>query len=259
MNIKMSNEVKIIYLSFILIVGLVLFHNYYPSFYEQYDSIYFVLGLFFLLLFFGSLFYSVATFITDNKPSDLWLVGILGYVGFLGYFLNPLYGLSSLCIFFLFKGNYKSKTILKNILVVIFSLILIATLAYLFYSMSQAKKDEAYYILKDIETKTGLNLKINEKKETFYYKADLIDIKVDGRSFEKRIITNEESDLIRQYFETEGWELTDFKIDPITYAGISDYKKDDQYCIVKIGITLDDEGMPVPEDKLNFELSCGKP
>jgi len=81
---------------------------------------------------------------------------------------------------------------------------------------------------------------------------------VNGKGFVAVGVTNSQSELVKKYFEDNGFKIDSFNIDSQTLSGISGYKKDKQICVIKTTIWKDDQGMPMAIDKLDVDVSCGE-
>ncbi|MDD5569014.1 MAG: hypothetical protein PHG23_01190 [Candidatus Pacebacteria bacterium] len=121
-------------------------------------------------------------------------------------------------------------------------------------------RDDPLQTMKDLKLYTELPLS-ELKRKSFVWESKsegILPTTINGRIYDKLVITNDQSDKVREFFERSGFGLQFFDVDLNTYAGISGYRKDDTACLVKIGPLKDDNNELIAEDKLNFEIFCGR-
>ncbi|MFA5013432.1 MAG: hypothetical protein WC520_02595 [Candidatus Paceibacterota bacterium] len=117
-----------------------------------------------------------------------------------------------------------------------------------------------YQTLKELKLQSGINFS-ETKRTKFVWQSlseGILPVTITGYTFDKTIITNDQSDKIREMFEQGGFALQFFDVDINSFAGISGYRKDDTVCMIKSGPTKDANNELVAEDKLNFEIYCGR-
>ncbi|HOC53757.1 MAG TPA: hypothetical protein PKM85_02055, partial [Candidatus Pacearchaeota archaeon] len=65
-------------------------------------------------------------------------------------------------------------------------------------------------------------------------------------------------DTLRNFFDAAGFEMDFFDIESTTNAGVSGYKKDDVWCVLKAGLYYDENGDPIQEDKMRCNIYCAE-
>ncbi|MFA5232369.1 MAG: hypothetical protein WC410_01730 [Candidatus Paceibacterota bacterium] len=257
----MSKEVKSIYLGLLLSVVSVVLHNYLYFLLKKEEGVFFILAFLALIVFVFALIYSLTKYVTEKKPEDLWKVGFLGVLGFLG--LVPqlgqvFFGFFGFALFFSLKGGYDSKIALKNIALAVALVCVIGTLSFVFYQTVKNNQDDAYFFLnfmKEQEMLEGIDF-TDLDKVVFVWPGNTEP--VSGKGFREMTITNEQYDQLRDFFQAAGFEIDFFDIEPTTNAGVSGYKKDSVWCVLKAGFYYDENGDPIPEDRLRCEISCAQ-
>lgn len=257
----MSKEVKSIYLTFLLSIVSIVLHNYLYFLLKKEEGVFFILALLALIAFIFALIYSLVKYVTEKKPEDLWKVGFLGVFGFLGFVPQlgqVFFGFFAFILFFGLKGGYDSKVVLKNFALALALISIVSALSFIFYQTVKNNQDDAYFFLnfmREQEMLEGINFtdldKVNfnwpGNTESFF-----------GKGFREMTITNDQYDQLRDFFQAAGFEIDFFDIEPTTNAGVSGYKKDNLWCVLKAGFYYDENGDPIPEDKLRCEISCVK-
>jgi hypothetical protein len=203
----------------------------------------------------------LSKYVTEKKPDDLWKVGFLGILSLLGFVpqLGQIFfGFFALALFFVLKGGYDSKIVLKNIALAVALFAVIGTLSFVFYETVKNNQDDAYFLLdfmREQEMLEGINFTDLEKVAFSWPGATE---PVFGKGFRNMTVTNEQYDQLRNFFQAAGFEIDFFDIETTTNAGVSGYKKEDVWCVLKAGLYYDGNGDPIPEDKLKCEISCAK-
>lgn len=257
----MSKEIKSIYSTFLISVISIIAHNYLYWKLGKEEGVFFVLAFLGLVAFVFAIIASLARLVTDKKPDDLWKVGFLGLLGFLGlvpdlgYFFFGFFGFF---LFFILKFGYSSKIALKNILLVIALVGVIGGLGVSFYKTIENNQDNVYELFKFMQNEEMLKgipfTKI--EKVTFYWPSKTEPI--NGKGFKEMTITTDQYDTLRNFFEAAGFEMDFFDIESTTNAGVSGYKKDNVWCVLKAGLYYDENGDPIPEDRMRSQIYCAE-
>jgi len=151
----------------------------------------------------------------------------------------------------------------RDILFVVVIFVLVIFGVYIaFFSNGNVSKDSTFSLLQNLEKETKIEFSSVEGK-TFIWSiendGEQIGTKaINGKGITAIGITNNQSEIVKKYFEDNEFKIDSFNIDPQTLSGISGYKKDKQICVIKTTIWKDDQGMPMAVDKLDVDVSCGE-
>jgi len=257
----MSKEIKSIYITFLLSLFSIIAHNYLYWVLKKEEGVFFILSFLSLIAFVFVTIGALTKIVTEKKPEDLWKAGFLGFLGFLGFVPQLSYsyfGLFGLFLFLVLKFGYETKIVLKNIAIVLAFISAIGVLSFNFYETVKNNQDDVYELFKfmqEEEMLKGINF-TNIDKITFYWpsKTDPIN----GKGFKDMTITIDQYDTLRNFFDAAGFEMDFFDIESTTNAGVSGYKKDHVWCVLKAGLFYDEKGDPIPEDKMKCQIYCSE-
>lgn len=257
----MSKEVKSIYLTLLASVASVILHNYLYFLLKKEEGVFFVIALLALISFVFTIIYSLTKYVTEKKPEDLWKSGFLGMLGFLGFIPQlgqVFFGFFGLVLFFALKSGYESKIFLKNIALSVALVCVIGTLSFVFYETVRSNQDDAYFLLNFMREQEMLEgIVFTDLNEVVFSWPGATE-PVFGKGFRDMTVTNEQYDQLRNFFDAAGFEIDFFDIESTTNAGVSGYKKDGVWCVLKVGFYYDDNNDPIPENRMKCEISCAK-
>jgi len=257
----MSKEIKSIYITFLISVFSIIAHNYLYWKLGKEEGVFFVLAFLGLVAFVFAIIAALTKLVTEKKPEDLWKIGFLGLLGFLG--LVPdlgcfFFGFFGFFLFFVLKFGYSSKIVLKNILLIIALIGVVGGLGVSFYKTIETNQDNVYELFKFMQNEEmleGINFTKIEKV-TFYWPSKTEPI--NGKGFKEMTVTTDQYDTLRNFFEAAGFEMDFFDIESTTNAGVSGYKKDNVWCVLKAGLYYDENGDPIPEDRMRSQIYCAE-
>jgi hypothetical protein len=257
----MSKEIKSIYITFLISVFSIVAHNYLYWKLGKEEGVFFVLAFLGMISFVFAIIAALTKLVTEKKPEDLWKIGflfLLGFLGFipdLGYFFFGFFGFF---LFFVLKFGYSSKIALKNILIVIALIGTIGGLGANFYKTIENNQDNVYELFKFMQNEEmlkGINFTKIERTK-FYWPSRTEPIV--GKGFKEMTVTTDQYDTLRNFFEAAGFEMDFFDIESTTNAGVSGYKKENVWCVLKAGLYYDENGDPIPEDKMRCQIYCAE-
>jgi len=212
----MTQEVKSIYLTLLLSVASVILHDYLYFLLKKEEGVFFIIAFLSLIIFVSVLIYSLTKYVTEKKPEDLWKVGFLGILGFLGFvpqLSQVFFGFFALVLFFVLKGGYDSKVVLKNVALAVALVSVVGTLSFVFYETVKNNQDDAYFLLnfmKEQEMLEGINFTDVDKVDFIWPgKTE----PVSGKGFRNMTITNDQYDQLRDFFQAAGFEIDFFDIE----------------------------------------------
>ena len=253
----MSKEVKSIYLTFLCALVFIVLHNYLFFLLGKEEGVFFTAAFLSLLAFVFSVGYSLVEYVTEKKPDDLWKTGFLGILGFLGFvphLSQIFFGFFGFLLFFIVKKGYDSKKILKSF-VLFFALVsTISSSSFLFYKNTQNNQDNTVLFLNSMkETLKGIEFSSLEDS-SFDWPGSTESLS--GKGFKNMTINNNQYKELIGFFENNGFAASFFDIEAATKAGVSGYKRNNLWCVFKAGLYYDDNGEPIPEDRLKSEIYC---
>lgn len=145
----------------------------------------------------------------------------------------------------------------KDILFIFIIFILIILGVYFVFIDNGLSNNSAFNNLNGLKKTTQIEFS-NIKKDSFVYKFENGDqLNVSGVTFYALNISNESSDAISKYFEDNGFNMDYFEINDL--SGISYYSKNNDACIIKTSVLIDENGLPQQNsNKLNANVFCGK-
>jgi hypothetical protein len=127
-----------------------------------------------------------------------------------------------------------------------------------FYKTIENNQDNVYELFKFMQNEEMLKgipfTKI--EKVTFDWPSKTEPI--NGKGFKEMTITTDQYDTLRNFFEAAGFEMDFFDIESTTNAGVSGYKKDNVWCVLKAGLYYDENGDPIPEDRMRSQIYCAE-
>ncbi|MFH0906780.1 MAG: hypothetical protein ABIC36_03500 [bacterium] len=122
-------------------------------------------------------------------------------------------------------------------------------------------KDDIVVLLESLEKTSsidfsdiqGIELKWNVEKE-----QGIEEISIDGNGFEVNSITGEQYQKIEMFFEEQNFDIDLYNVADGIFGSLIGYRKDQIVCVV-VGVSqLDEQGLPLEEDKRDAEVYCGK-
>ena len=256
----MTKEIKAIYFTFLFSIFSAITHNYLYFKLGKEEGVFFVLSALALISFVFAIINSVTKLITEQGPSDLWMIGFLGLTGLLGFVPGIgiiFFGFFGFFLFFFLKLGQSLNNIFKNISVVIALIAIIGALVINFYQIIVSNQDNAYYLFKFMqEEETLKEINFSEIERVLFYWPSKTD-PIRGKGFEEMTITTNQYDVLRNFFERAGFGLDFFDIESTTNAGVSGYIKENVWCVLKAGLYYE-EGNPVAEDKMRCNIYCAQ-
>ncbi|HPD19976.1 MAG TPA: hypothetical protein PLV95_01935 [Candidatus Pacearchaeota archaeon] len=252
---NMSKEVKLIYLTFLCALVFIVLHNFLFFLLGKEEGVFFIAAFLALLAFVFSIVYSLVEYVTKKKPDDLWKAGFLGFLGFLGFVpqLNQIFFgfFCFLLLFFLVKKNYN---FLRSFVLFIVLVSSVSSLSFLFYKSVQNNQDNVSFFLNSMkETLKGIEFSDLESVSFSWPESTE---PLSGKGFKNMTITNSQYKELKDFFENNGFSASFFDIESVTNAGVSGYKRNNLWCVLRAGFYYDDNGEPVPEDRLKSEIYC---
>ena len=131
-----------------------------------------------------------------------------------------------------------------------------------FFNKETVSMDSSFNVLKSLNEQTQVGFSnIEGKVFVWNYETDgetTGSVNVSGKGFTAIGITNDQTELVKKYFEENGYKIDFFNISAGTLSGISGYKKDKSICVVATTVWKDEQGMPMAVDKLDVDVSCGE-
>lgn len=100
-----SKRLSQVYISFLIVAGLVCVHGLLDFIYGRTEWISLVLLFLASLVFFVAITYGTMEFIITKEPSDLWKVGFLGLFGLIGLIPGIGFGFFAMFGLFAFFGT----------------------------------------------------------------------------------------------------------------------------------------------------------
>lgn len=257
----MSKEINSIYFTFLFSAFSIITHNYLYFKLGKEEGVFFILAFLALIAFVFAIISSLTKLVSEKKPEDLWKVGFLGLSGFLGFLPQAgsiFFGGFGFLLFFFLRFGYSTRITLKNIFITIALITTVGSLSYAFLQTIIVNRDNVYELFKfmrEEETLKGITFPETERK-TFYWpsKTDPIE----GKGFKEMTITTDQYDTLRNFFDAAGFEMDFFDIESTTNAGVSGYKKDNVWCVLKAGLYYDENGDPIQEDKMRCNIYCAE-
>jgi hypothetical protein len=150
----------------------------------------------------------------------------------------------------------------RDILFIIIIFILVISGIYFVFFNDAVSDDSSFGILKNLNEQTGINFSnISRNDFVWIFENDGKQSgsrTIIGKGFSASGVSNENIDLVKKYFEENGFKVDFFNIDSSTLSGISGYKKDKAVCVLKTTIWKDEQGMPMAINKLDISVSCGE-
>jgi len=257
----MSKETNSIYLTLLLSIASIVLHNCLYFLLKKEEGVFFVIALLSLMALVSAVIYSLSKYVTEKKPDDLWKAGFLGILGFLGFIpqLGQIFfGFFALILFFVLKGGYDSKVVLKNIALVVALVAVIGVPSFVFYETVKNNQNDAYLFLDSMRKQEMLEgINFTDLEKVAFNRPGATE-PVLGNGFRNMTITNEQYDQLSNFFQAAGFKIDSFDIETTTNAGVSGYKKGNVWCVLKVGLYYDENGNPISEDKLKCEISCVK-
>lgn len=253
----MSKEIKSIYLTFLCAIVFIVLHNYLFVLLGKEEGVFFIAAFLALLAFVFSIGYSVVEYVTEKKPDDLWKAGFLGILGFLGFIphLSQIFfGFFGFLLFFIVKKGHDSKKLLKSFVLFFILVLTISSLSFLFYKNTQNNQDNATSFLNSTkEALKGIEFPALEDS-SFDWPGSTEPLS--GKGFKNMTINNNQYKELASFFENNGFTLDFFDIEAVSRAGVSGYKRNNLWCVFKAGLYYDNNGEPIPEDRLKSEIYC---
>ncbi|MEK7203007.1 MAG: hypothetical protein AAB653_01700 [Patescibacteria group bacterium] len=80
----MEKSIKITYILFLATFIGVITHNLVSGVLGMEDFLFFIISMMLLVLFIGSVFYNLFSYLKFHKPEGIWMLGWLGFFGLLG-------------------------------------------------------------------------------------------------------------------------------------------------------------------------------
>lgn len=257
----MTKELKSVYITFLFSIISIIAHNYLYFKLGKEEGVFFVLSFLSLVAFVFAIIATLTKIVSEKKTDDLWLIGFLGFLGFLG--LIPeigvvFFGFFGFFFFFLLKFGYDSYINLKNICLALALMSAVGALCFSFYESIYNNQDNVYELFKFMQEEEMLKeIDFTEvERTTFYWPSKTDPIK--GKGFKEMTITTDEYDTLRNFFDAAGFEMDFFDIESTTNAGVSGYKKENVWCVLKAGLYYDENGDPIPEDKMRCNIYCAQ-
>ena len=79
-----------------------------------------------------------------------------------------------------------------------------------------------------------------------------------GNGFEVKGVSSDDQKIVERFFADNGFTVDQYNIADGTVSGLIGYAKDDIACTVTSKMWLDEEGLPLEDDKNDVEVRCAK-
>ncbi len=160
----------------------------------------------------------------------------------------------------------------KTIITIIIAIVVIAGLSYGIYKYfssapvseeeeEKETKGEVSILLENLKQETGIDFSEELKVEFPWYieaGGGSGEVDIQGKGFEALGVSSQDHKNVESFFEDNGFEIDPYNVASGTVAGLTGYKKEEIVCTVAGRMWLDEQGMPIEEDKNDVEVKCGK-
>jgi hypothetical protein len=118
-------------------------------------------------------------------------------------------------------------------------------------------------LLNDIEENTGIDFSEIENRsfEWSFVDGEVLQLSIEGKSFEAKKITNENYNKVDSYFKEKEFEVDVTNSASATFSGVKGYKRGSMVCLVEGGYSgyeSADESWNPKENNNDIKVICGK-
>ena len=122
-------------------------------------------------------------------------------------------------------------------------------------------KGEISILLENLKQETGIDFSEELDVEFSWYieaGGGLGEVAIQGNGFEVIGVSSQDHKNVETFFEDKGFEIDLYNVASGTVAGLIGYKKGEIVCTVAGRMWLNEQGIPIQEDKNDVEVKCGK-
>jgi len=121
--------------------------------------------------------------------------------------------------------------------------------------------DEILNLFENLEQETNIDFSEEQEVEFQWYveeDGELSQVTIQGKGFEVKGVPSEDHRNVESFFQDKGFEIDLYNIAAGTVVGLIGYKKGEIVCTIVGRMWLDEQGIPIEEDKNDIEVKCGK-